>query len=160
MGVGLGGADRAVVPGQRGPPGSAEQQAGGVRPEGWSTAAARRGDGRASETGIGPAGVAPGPKGSVDELARALGRADGVRGAPGSADGQQHGGAGATRPGGVAKEQLRIGSGVGGQTGGDAVQRVSNAVLGGYQPAGVADGIPAGVRQSGRASTSGPEPVP
>src|SRR5438093_445647 len=148
MGVRLGVADRPIVQRQRGPSFGIGRQTGGVCPEGWSTAAAHRGDGRANKTGTGPSKVAPGAKERAFEFERTLGWASGVRGTPQSADGQQRRRADGTRSGGVAKEQLRIGSRVGGQTGGDAVQRVSNAVLVEYQSEGVADGLSASVRES------------
>jgi transposase len=126
------------------PPNAA--RARGVRREGRTPATGCRGDGPAGGNGTGRSGDSPGAGEGADEPARALGGADGVRGAPGSADGQQHGGACPARPGGVAEEQLWLGSGVGGRTGGHALQRVPDTVPVEHRPARVAGRVPARVR--------------
>src|SRR5207248_3084934 len=70
-----------------------------------------------------------------------LGGLDGVGGAPGSAAGQQRGGACGARPGGGAEELLRQWRGVGGSTGGGAVLDPGDAAAVGAQSAAMADGL-------------------
>src|SRR5262249_15009220 len=95
----------------------------------------------------------------VGEPGGTLDGADGVRGAPRGADGQQHGRAGGARAGGRAEELLRQWGGVGGAVGGDAVLAAADALPVGAEPAGVADGLPDGVRRGGRRGARGPGTV-
>src|SRR5262249_13882106 len=154
LGVGLGTARRPVVPARPGAAGSAGS-ARGVRRQGRADAPAAGADGTAGTDGTVPAGHPPGAAEGAGEPARTLGRLDGVRGAPGSAAGQQHGGAGAARAGGGQEELPRFGRGVVWGVGGAAVQHLPDAVPVGRQPARVACGIPARLCQSRRRSARG-----
>ena len=103
-----------------------------------------------------PSGAAEGagePGGSLDGL-------DGVRRAPRGADGQQHGRAFGTWPGGGSEELLRQRLGVERPVGGDAVLAVPDAVPVGSEPPAVADGVPDRVRGSRGPGAGGRGPLP
>src|SRR5438128_2291663 len=105
---------------------------------------------------MGESVAAPGATESAGEFGGTLDGVDGVRRAPGGADGQQHGRAGRTGPGGGAEELLRLGGGLGGPVGGDDVLAVADAVPMGPEPAGVADGVLDGLRGSRRGGAPRP----
>ena len=94
--------------------------------------------------------VAPGATEGAGEPGQPLDGPDGVRRTSRSADGQQHGGACATRAGGGSEELLRQRIGLERPTGGDDVLAVPDALPVGPEPAAVADGVPAGVCRSRR----------
>src|SRR5262249_42646465 len=107
------------------------------------------GVGGAREVGVGRPRAAPGAAKGLGEFGGPLDGFDGLRGASASADGQQHGRAGAARAGGGAEELLRVGSVVGRAPGGDDVLTAADLVPVGVEPAVVVDGVLDGVRRGG-----------
>ena len=104
--------------------------------------------GERGEAELRSSGPASGAAEGAGEPGQPLDGPDGVRRAPRGADGQQHGGAIGTRPGGGSEELLRQRVGVERPTGGDAVLAVPDAVPVGPEPAAVADGVPGSVCRS------------
>src|SRR5262249_60218928 len=87
-------------------------------------------------------------------------RSDGVRRTPRSADGQQYGGADATRTGGGPEELLRQRIGVERPPRSDDVLAAADAVPVGPEPAAVASCLPASVRRGRRSRSLGRGAVP
>src|SRR5262249_61260915 len=97
--------------------------------------------------GTSRSGVAPGAAQGAGECGQPLDRSDGVRRTPRSADGQQYGGADATRTGGGPEELLRQRIGVEQPPRSDDVLAAADAVPVGPEPAAVASCLPASVRR-------------
>jgi len=104
--------------------------------------ACRRGpDGPAGRNGAGRCGAAPGVPACPGALRGALDRLDGVRGAPGSAQGQPPGRAHGACCGGGSEELLWLGRRGGGSAGGRVVIAGGDAAPRGDQASGVVDRV-------------------
>src|SRR5262249_2247709 len=113
-----------------------------VRGGGRTAAGSGHDLGEARGSGVDRPAVAPGAAEGVGESGGPLDGPDGVRRAPRGADGQQHGG---TRPawsGGRAEELLRVGSGVGGASGGHDVLALPDVVPVAAGSAGAVNRVP------------------